>query len=129
MRSNWYLATRTLGSRSGGSNLLWHDLILSVRFGSHGSGLMDAQGGGTVAGIPFPWRRFAGVGRSRPSGLHFGRGLAREVEHDTAYTSRYLRRPIRVRVGAPHGGGGTGSRQRVELACSEGKGEGKKGTV
>jgi hypothetical protein len=38
-----------------------------------------------------------------------------------ANTSRYSRRPIRVRVGAPHGGGGTGSRRRGELARAEEK--------
>jgi hypothetical protein len=30
-----------------------------------------------------PWWRLAGDGRSRPSGLHFERGLAREDAHGT----------------------------------------------
>jgi hypothetical protein len=72
-----------LGSRSGGSDLLWHNLILTVRFGSYSPGQMGARDGGAVAGIRFPRRRFTGVGRSRPSGLGFGQGRAREVEHDT----------------------------------------------
>jgi hypothetical protein len=49
------------------------------------------------------------MGRSRPSGLGFGRGLAREVEQDMANSSRHSRRLIRVRAGAPRGWGGTGS--------------------
>jgi hypothetical protein len=86
---------------------------------------MGAQGGGAVAGIPFPRRRFAGVGRSRSFRLGFGWGLAREVEHDTTNSSRHSRRLIRVWVGAHHSGGGTGSRQRGDLARVEEKGKGK----
>jgi hypothetical protein len=76
----------------------------------------------------FPRRRFAGVGRSRPSGLHFGRGLAREVELDTANTSGYSRWLIRVRVGAPTAGaalalGGEGN------SLTQRKKGGEKGTA
>jgi hypothetical protein len=71
---------------------------------------------GVAAGIRFPRRRFAGVGRSRPSELGFGWGLAREVEHDMANSPRHLRRLIRVWVGAHHGGGGTGSPACYDLA-------------
>jgi hypothetical protein len=102
------------------------DLILIVRYGLGGWRPTRGRGRRWVAGLPFPWWRFAGVGRSRPSRLHFGRGLAREVEHDTANTSSFSRWPIRVRFGAPHGGGGTSSRHRGELTREEGKGEGKR---
>jgi hypothetical protein len=43
-----------------------------------------------------------------------------------ANSSRYSRWLIRAWVEAHHGGAGTGSRQRGELARAEEKGEGKK---
>jgi hypothetical protein len=105
MRPNRYLPIRTLGSRSGGSDLLWHDLILTVRLESYGPGQMGARGGGAVAGIWFPRRRLAGVGRSRPSGLGFGRGLAREEARGTRNTPEWLAR-VCIGCGGALGGGG-----------------------
>jgi hypothetical protein len=75
---------------------------------------------------PLPWWKLVGAGRSRPSGPHFGRGLAREVKHNTANTSRRSRKLIRARAGAPHGGGGTGSWQRGGRARTEGERKGKR---
>jgi hypothetical protein len=74
---------------------------------------------------PLPWRQLAGDGRSRPSGPHFGRDQALEVERDTVNTSRHSRKLIRARVGAPHGEGGAGSRHRGKLARAEGKEKGE----
>jgi hypothetical protein len=55
--------------------------------------------------------------------------LAREVKHDTANSPRHSRRLIRVWVGAHHGGGGIGTRQRGDLSRAEEKGAGKRAGV
>jgi hypothetical protein len=67
-----------------------------------------------------PWRRLAGVGQTWPSGLHLGRDQALEVEHDAVNSFRRSRRLNTARVGAPHGGGGTGSRRQGGRARAEG---------
>jgi hypothetical protein len=111
-RPNRYVLIRTVGSGSSGTN-------------QRGAGI-----GSPAAAIarrrPLPWRRLAGDGRSRPSGPHFGRALAQEVKHGTANTIRHLRKLIRVRAGAPHDGGGAGSRQRGGRARAAGEGERKR---
>jgi hypothetical protein len=80
-------------------------LILSVRLRSYGSGLLDARAAEGVAGARLPRRCFAGAGLSWPSGLHPGRGLALEIEHNAVNTSRCSRKLISARIRAPHGGG------------------------
>jgi hypothetical protein len=62
-----------------------------------------------VAGIPFPRRRFTGVGRSRLSGLDSGQGLAQEVEHDTAKSPRHTGQLLRAWSGLTTAGSGAGS--------------------
>jgi hypothetical protein len=119
MRPNRYLPIRTLGSGSGGSDLLWHDLILTARLESCGPGQMGAQGGGAVARIRFPWWRLAGVGRSRPFGLGFGRGLAREEAHGTRNTPGRLARVCSGYGGTLSGGGGL-LRQRLPVRTRSG---------
>jgi hypothetical protein len=55
-----------------------------------------------------PWRRLAGLGRSRPSGLHPGRDQVLENAGGTRNPSRRSARRIGARGGAPRGGGGSG---------------------
>jgi hypothetical protein len=55
-----------------------------------------------------PRRRLAGLGRSRPSGLHPGRDQVLENAGGTRNPSRRSARRIGARGGAPRGGGGSG---------------------
>jgi hypothetical protein len=47
-------------------------LILTVRLGSYGSGILGARAAEGVTGARLPRWRFAGAGPSWPSGLHPG---------------------------------------------------------
>jgi hypothetical protein len=110
-RPNRYLWLRTTVSRSGGSDQReW------------GRGVWAAAMARRRA---LPWRRLTGDGRSRPSGPHFERDQALEVERDTVNTSRHSRKLIRAWVGAPNGEGGAGSRHRGKLARADGKEKGE----
>jgi hypothetical protein len=92
------------------------DLILIVCYGSGGWRATRARGRRWVAGIQFPRWRFAGVGRSRPFGLHFGRGLAREKAHGMPKPPRGFARVRGGCSGSRHGIGG--SMQRSSPACA-----------
>jgi hypothetical protein len=109
---NRYLLIRIVGSRSGGSDLLRLDLILSAHLASYGSGRWARGTAAPATGARLPRRRLAGDGRSWPSGLHPGRDQVLEVEHDMGNSSRRSGRRTRARVGDPHGEGGSGRRTR-----------------
>jgi hypothetical protein len=88
------------------------DLILRVDYGSVGWGSQAHGRRRNGHRSSSPRRRFARVGRSRCSGLGFGRDQAPEVEHDVGNPSRRSRRRVRARVGDPHGEGGSGRQTR-----------------
>jgi hypothetical protein len=90
---NRYVLIRTVGSGCGGSDL---------RLGQTG-----ARSGGVVDGVRSPRRRLAGVGRSRPSGLHFERGLAREDARSTRNSPGRLARVCGGCNVSRHGMGGS----------------------
>jgi hypothetical protein len=125
-RANRYLLIRIVGSRSGGSDLLRLDLILSARLASYGSGRWAHGTAAPATGARLPRRRLARAGQTRPSRLSFGRYQALEVERGTEYSSGGLRGLNRAWVRAPHGKGGSGSLRPRERAHAEGgrKGEG-----
>jgi hypothetical protein len=103
-RVNRYLLIQIVGSRSGGSDLLRLDLISSARPASYGSGRWALGTAAPATGARLPRRSFAGVGRSRPSGLRLGLGQALENGDGTGNSPERLTWRIEARVGASRDG-------------------------
>jgi hypothetical protein len=96
------------------------DLILSVGLRSGGRGVLGARVAAGVAGDDSPRRRYAGDGQSWPSGLHPGRGQAREDAGGTCNAPERSAWWIGAQVGDPHGEGDSGHGGKVK-AHAEGE--------